>query len=113
MKDQEFGISDRFHSYEFVTPWLALNQENYVKYYGLKNRDERHELIRKTLIANLLSMSKSLDYRVPDEIKCDVQGKSKEKQAERRKHNDLHWRLLRQLPRTRIPRNREICIKRL
>ncbi len=72
VKDQEFGISDKFHSYELITPWLALNQENYMKYYGLKNKDERHELMRKTLIANLLSMSKSLDYQVPGEIKCDV-----------------------------------------
>ncbi|HEY9245703.1 MAG TPA: CRISPR-associated endonuclease Cas6, partial [Candidatus Methanoperedens sp.] len=73
VKNQEFGISDEFHSYELVTPRLALNQENYMKFYGLKNRDERHELIRKTLISNLFSMSKSLDYRVPDEIKCDIQ----------------------------------------
>ena len=73
VKDQEFGISGKFHSYELVTPWLALNQENYMKYYGLKNGDERQGLMRKTLIANLLSMSKSLDYLVADEIKCDVQ----------------------------------------
>jgi hypothetical protein len=73
VRNQEFGISDKFHSYEFVTPWLALNQENYMKYYGMRGREERQEFLRKTLIGNLLSMSKSLDYQVPDTIKCDVQ----------------------------------------
>ncbi len=72
VRNQEFGISDKFHSYEFATPWLALNQENYMKYYGLHGREERQEFLRKTLIGNLLSMSKSLDYQVPDTIKCDV-----------------------------------------
>src|SRR3990172_7112854 len=72
VKNQEFGISDKFHSYEFATPWLALNQENYMKYYGLHDMEERKEFLRKTLIGNLLSMSKSLDYQVPDRIKCDV-----------------------------------------
>ncbi len=73
VRNQEFGISDKFHSYEFVTPWLALNQENYMRYYGMKGREERQEFLRKTLIGNILSMSKSFDYQVPDEIKCDVQ----------------------------------------
>lgn len=72
VKNQEFGLSDKFHSYEFATPWLALNQENYMKYYGLHNMEERKEFLRKTLIGNLLSMSKSLDYQVSETIKCDV-----------------------------------------
>ncbi|MCE8428835.1 MAG: hypothetical protein J5U19_10635 [Candidatus Methanoperedens sp.] len=72
VKNQEFGLSDKIHFYEFATPWLALNQENYIRYCGLKNREERQEFLRKTLIGNLLSMSKSLDYQVPGEIKCDV-----------------------------------------
>ena len=73
VKNQEFGLSDKIHSYGFATPWLALNQENYMKYYGLKDGGERLDFLRKTLTGNLLSMSKSLDYRVQDKIKCDVQ----------------------------------------
>src|SRR3989337_1066777 len=48
VKNQEFGLSDKIHSYEFATPWLALNQENYLKYYGMKNFDETQEFMRKT-----------------------------------------------------------------
>ncbi len=77
IRNHEFGLSDKFHSYEFATPWLALNQDNYMKYYGLRGREERKEFLRKTLIGNILSMSKSLDYQVLDEIKCDVQVKTR------------------------------------
>jgi len=73
VQDVEFGLGDKIHAYEFVTPWLALNQKNYMKFYGLKSRDEQVEFLRKILTGNLLSMSKSLDYQVPDRIKCDLQ----------------------------------------
>ncbi|VVB87668.1 Uncharacterised protein [uncultured archaeon] len=72
VRNQEFGITDKIYSYEFATPWLALNQENYMRYYGMSGMEERKEFLRKTLIANLISMSKSLDYQVPGMIKCDV-----------------------------------------
>jgi hypothetical protein len=73
LKDEEFGISDKIRSYEFATPWLALNQENYKKFYTLKGTPERDEFVRKILIGNLISMSKSLGYEVPGQIKCDAQ----------------------------------------
>lgn len=72
LKDEEFGISEKIRSYEFATPWLALNQENYHKFYGLKNHEERDEFLRKTLAGNIISMSKSFNYQVPDRIKCDL-----------------------------------------
>lgn len=72
LNDEEFGISDKIHSYEFVTPWLALNQDNYRKFYSLKGTIERDEFVRKILIGNILSMAKSLGYDVPGQIKCDA-----------------------------------------
>jgi hypothetical protein len=73
LKDEEFGIADKIHSYVFVTPWLALNQENYRKFYALKGTSDRDEFVRKILIGNILSMAKSLGYDVPGQIKCDAQ----------------------------------------
>jgi hypothetical protein len=72
VRDEEFGLSEKIHSYEFVTPWLALNQENYRKFYTLKGKAERDEFIRKILIGNIISMSKSLGYDVPGRINCDA-----------------------------------------
>jgi len=68
-----FGISDRIHSYEFVTPWLALNQKNYMRYYGMKNDAERRDLLRSILAGNIISIAKSLCYDVPGRIKCDLE----------------------------------------
>jgi len=72
VKDEEFGISDKIRTYDFVTPWLALNQENYRKFYTLKGKEERDEFVRKILIGNIISMSKSMGYEVPGQIKCDA-----------------------------------------
>lgn len=71
-KEEEFGISDTIRSYEFVTPWLALNQEDARKFYTLKGKPERDAFIRKILTENILSMARSLNYPVPGPIACTV-----------------------------------------
>ncbi|BBL63100.1 CRISPR-associated endonuclease Cas6 [Methanosarcina mazei] len=70
-KEQDFGLSDKFHTYNFETPWFALNQENFTNKYQRMNPSEQKELLRKTLVGNILSMSKSLGYTVPSQIKCE------------------------------------------
>ena len=74
VKEQEFGISDKLLSYRFVTPWLALNQENYERYLKL-DRVKQNEMLRRNLVGNLLSTSKGLGYTVPDTIRLEI-GKS-------------------------------------
>lgn len=59
-KEQDFGLSDKFHTYNFETPWFALNQENFTDRYQRMNPVEQKELLRKTLVGNILSMSKSV-----------------------------------------------------
>lgn len=71
VKNQEFGLSEQFHVYKFLTPWFALNQKNYRKYFEM-TRDEQRLLLHKILVGNLLSVSKSLNYTVPAKIKVDV-----------------------------------------
>lgn len=71
VKEQEFGLSENFWEYNFITPWFALSQDNYRKYYQC-DRNGQQALLRKILIGNMLSVSKRFDYRVPDEIKADV-----------------------------------------
>jgi hypothetical protein len=83
LKEEEFGISPEIISYEFITPWIALSQINYKKYSESK-REQRRELLRRTLIGNILSASKGLDYVVLDDIrlvigrlrqsKCEIKG---------------------------------------
>jgi len=71
IKEAEFGISPELVSYEFITPWIALSQTNYQRYLESK-REERRELLRRTLIGNILSASKGLEYVVLDEIKVGI-----------------------------------------
>jgi hypothetical protein len=72
LKEEEFGLSDKFHTYSFETPWFALNQENFSNRYQRTNPTEQKELLRKTLVGNILSMSKSLGYTVPEKVKCEI-----------------------------------------
>ena len=71
LKEVEFGISTEILSYEFITPWIALSQDNYQRYLE-SNREDRRELLRRTLIGNILSASKGLDYVVLEEIRLGI-----------------------------------------
>jgi hypothetical protein len=71
LKEEEFGIATEILSYEFITPWIALSQINYQKYLESK-REQRRELLRRTLIGNILSASKGLDYVVLDDIRLEI-----------------------------------------
>jgi hypothetical protein len=57
-------------SYSFLTPWLALNEKNYAKYQKLGNWQKRKGLLESILVGNIISMSKSLGYTVPEPIKA-------------------------------------------
>ena len=66
-------LTPRFRESAY-TPIKKLIGENIPGDFDhMKSRDEQMEFLRKILTGNLLSMSKSLDYQVPDRIKCDLQ----------------------------------------
>lgn len=72
VKIEEFGITNITEDYSFLTPWLALNEKNYEKYQKLRSWKKRKELLEKILIGNIISMSKSLGYTVPEPIKANI-----------------------------------------
>ena len=74
VEDVDFGYCHETFVYEFVSPWIGLNQTNFKKYAGIKNREDREELLKKSLIGNILSMSKFLNcWLEPDQqIKVDL-----------------------------------------
>lgn len=71
LKSEEFGCSEEIFSYRFVTPWLALSQENYPKYINA-SREERRDLLRRILVGNILSASKGLGYVAKEHIRLEV-----------------------------------------
>lgn len=60
--EKEFDIkpSSEEKHYEFITPWMGLNQGNYKKYTNTKSWKDKKEILNKVLVGNLLSMSKGL-----------------------------------------------------
>jgi len=71
VKSEEFGCTEEIYSYRFVTPWLALSQENYPKYLDA-SWQERKELLRRILVGNILSASKGFGYVAKEHIRLEV-----------------------------------------
>jgi len=65
-------ITDHLQQYQFLTPWLALNEKNYEKYTKFGTWEKKKTLLGKILIGNIISMSKSLGYTVPEPIKVNI-----------------------------------------
>ncbi|MCY6485477.1 CRISPR-associated endonuclease Cas6 [Clostridium aestuarii] len=80
----EYGISNTLLKYEFDSPWMCLNDKNF-KIYIKSNDEEKKELLKRILIGNILSMSKSMGYTVEEKINvylelrsCNVKFKNKD-----------------------------------
>lgn len=72
--DEEFGVSYQQIKYQFLTPWLALNEEN-VKAYYRNSFKKKQELLSRILIGNVLSMAKGLNHTVKNRIHAIVKVK--------------------------------------
>jgi hypothetical protein len=70
VRTEEFGISPTTTDYEFLTPWLGLNQQNTKKFYELKGKQERDAFIGKILADGLATLAKSLDCKTPAPVTC-------------------------------------------
>lgn len=73
ISEEDFGLSGSLIKYRFCSPWLSLNQDNHIKYIRLPD-EAKKEFLGNIFTANLLSMSKSLNYTVEGKIMayCEV-----------------------------------------
>lgn len=71
LKTKELGTAEGMIEYKFLTPWLALNQDNYGRYVGMRD-DERIALLKKVLVGNILSMAKKFECWVDKPIEVLV-----------------------------------------
>jgi len=69
IKNEKFGSTDNLHKYIFATIWMALNSANYQKYISSSKEED---ILRLTLIGNILSMCKGLGYIVKDDLKISL-----------------------------------------
>ncbi|MGB9176431.1 MAG: CRISPR-associated endonuclease Cas6 [Methanoregula sp.] len=67
-----FGITEITRTYEFLTPYLALNQQNAKKFYDLDGKPRRDAFMQKLLTAHLTTLAKSLDYTITSPVSCEA-----------------------------------------
>jgi hypothetical protein len=77
LEEVEFGYSDEIFMYEFVSPWIGLNQKNF-KRYNNAGSDEKNQILTKVMTGNILSMSKYLDCWLSKDQKIKIDIKLKE-----------------------------------
>ena len=67
LKVEDFGIGSESMEYEFITPWFALNGENYQRYKNY-NYSERTDQLKSILIRNIMAIAKTFQYFVDSKI---------------------------------------------
>lgn len=72
VKCENLGLSKKEYSYEFLTPWLALNEKNFKKYMEIEEEKDKKEFLNKILTGNIISLSKSLGYTVEKVIEAKI-----------------------------------------
>ena len=73
VRQEEFGQSKEFFNYKFVSPWMALKEENY-ETYKVMNAVEKQLFLRHLLRENFKTVSKGFQYRIPDIDSVKVEG---------------------------------------
>ena len=68
----DVGYSSSLFQYDFMTPWIALNENNFEKYQKIGNQLRRKNLLTKILTGNLLSMSKGIGYSATNTIYSEI-----------------------------------------
>ena len=67
VKEVEYGEDGEMYVYEFITPWLALNQENYRDYRVLGEK-ERGGKLNSIIINNIISFCKFAGYTIRNRL---------------------------------------------
>lgn len=57
--------------YQFLSPWLCLNQENYKKYL-LMAEQERENFLKRILIGNILVLCSSFNVSITQHLKAEL-----------------------------------------
>src|SRR5262249_44371398 len=74
LRREPVGESDRPLRYRFVSAWLALNQDNHLRYGRERTPAGRRELLARVLVGNCLALAKAFGHRVGSRLTADVSG---------------------------------------
>lgn len=65
-KNTEIGFDTHLHQYEFLTLWMALNQENYTKYQEIAT-SEKHAMLNRILVGHILGLFRNMELELKPE----------------------------------------------
>lgn len=68
LKEESYGEDGEFYLYEFYTPWLALNQENYRGYKALTDETKKSRMLNTILVNNIISFCKFAGYTIVNRL---------------------------------------------
>lgn len=57
----------------FLQNWVALNQQNYLKYTQTNSLIERLEMLQKILASNIISFAKGVKWQIPQKFEVAIQ----------------------------------------
>ncbi len=80
LKSVRIGQADDFIEYSFISPWMALKEDNYERYLVL-NKIEQQNFLKHILRENLKTLSKGFNYWIQDIEKIKVEGYFKPRQV--------------------------------
>ncbi|MCW4018969.1 MAG: CRISPR-associated endonuclease Cas6 [Candidatus Bathyarchaeota archaeon] len=72
IKAHIFTVTDSQKQYYFVTPWLALNNTNYLNYKDA-NWTARKQLLSRVLTGNILSAAKGLGIKIGKKLFAEIE----------------------------------------
>jgi hypothetical protein len=72
MNIKTYYIKKEENRYRFLSPWLALNTENYLKYKKLEGNDRKH-LLENIFVGNVLSALKGMGVFISFRIAVEIQ----------------------------------------
>lgn len=65
---EHLGTADALLEYRSLTPWLGLNERNYVAFQNMKTSEERMELLSRILNGNYLSLCKGVNITIKEHL---------------------------------------------
>ena len=68
VKEADFGEDGNDYVYEFVSPWIALNQQNFKDYLDLGDKKLQQEKLHAILVNNIISFCKFAGHTVENRL---------------------------------------------
>ena len=70
LKNEEciIGVKNDLFQYEFVNPWLALNEKKYPQYEAAASREEKTDILKRILITNIINFFTAVGHRETERI---------------------------------------------